>query len=236
LSRQRVASAYEQLRELIVAGRLPPGSRLVETDLARRLGFSRTPVRGALRVLHREGYVVARGGVKRRILVVAPISAGDARELFQIVGAIEGLGAGAAARLPERKRLRLAGELRGFDDALLEAARGDPPDPEEIFDLFTRFHLRYMETAAGPRLRRLHDSIKPQAERYRRLYSMGDPGERVAASVTEHQAIVESIRAGDPEGARAAVEQNWLNAAKRLAWAIQAADGDGAAAAAGGSA
>lgn len=224
MSSQRVASAYRQLRELIVAGRLPPGMRLVETDIARRLGFSRTPVRGALRVLSREGYVVDIDDGKRRRLMVAPLSVADAQELFGIVGAIEGLGASEAARLPERKRRQLASELRGFDETLLEAARQDPPDSAEIFDLFTRFHLRYIETAAGPRLRSLHDSIKPQAERYRRLYSMGDPEERIAASVEEHVAIVEAIEAGDAAAARAAVERNWLNAAQRLAATIEVSD------------
>jgi DNA-binding GntR family transcriptional regulator len=228
LSRQRVTSAYQELRELIVAGRLSPGSRLIEMDLARRFGFSRTPVRGALRVLQREGYVTAIDDGARRRLMVAPLSVADARELFQIVGAIEGLGASAAARLPERRRRRLTAELRGFDHALLAAVREEPPDFDGIFDLFTRFHLRYMETASGPRLRRLHDSIKPQAERYRRLYSMGAFEERVAASVEEHTAIIAAIESGDPVAARAAVEQNWVNAADRLAEAIPGMDGDGA--------
>lgn len=223
-----MVSAYQQLRELIVAGRLPPGVRLVEVELARRLGFSRTPIRGALRVLFQEGYVVGVDDGKRRRLMVAPLSVADARELFGIVGAVEGLGASAAARLPERKRRRLASELRGFDEALLAAAGEEPPDAAAIFELFTRFHLRYMETAAGPRLRSLHDSIKPQAERYRRLYSMGGAGgaaSRIAASVEEHTAIVEAIEDGDPDAARAAVERNWLNAANRLAAAIE--DGGG---------
>lgn len=227
ISHERARSAYEHLRELIVAGRMPPGMRLVETDLARRLGFSRTPVRGALRVLLREGYVVAVDEARRRRLIVAPLSVADSVELFEIVGAIEGLAAGAAARLPERKRMRLAAELRGFDEALLAAARRHPPDPMEIFELFTRFHLRYVETAAGPRLRALHDATKPQAERYRRLYSMGSPEDRVAASVVEHQAIIDAIEEGDPAAAREAVERNWQNAARRLARAIKAA-GDGA--------
>lgn len=228
MSRQRVVSAYQQLRDLIVSGRLPPGMRLVETELARRLGFSRTPIRGALRVLSREGYVVSIDDGKRRRLMVAPLSVADARELFGIVGAIEGLGASAAACLPERKRRRLVAELRGFDETLLAAAREDPPDSAEIFDLFTRFHLRYVETAAGPRLRRLHDSIKPQAARYRRLYSMEGPDDRIAASIEEHKAIVRAIEDGDTDEARHAVERNWLNAANRLATAIKAAGGDGA--------
>jgi DNA-binding GntR family transcriptional regulator len=225
LPEQRTTSAYDQLRELIVSGRLPPGARLIEAELARRLGFSRTPIRGALRVLLQEGYVLSVDGARRRRLVVAPLSEADALELFQIVGAIEGLGAAAAARLGDRKRRRLAAELRGFDEELLAAVRRNPPEAAEIFDLFTRFHLRYVETAAGPRLRALHDSIKPQAERYRRLYSSQGAAERVAASLTEHEAIVAAIERGDSEAARLAVELNWRNAAQRLAGALDAVDG-----------
>lgn len=163
-------------------------------------------------------------GGERTRLVVSPLTADDARELFQIVGAIEGLGARAAARLIARKRARLAAELRGFDQALLGAAAQAPPDSEEIFEIFTRFHLRYIETAAGPRLRALHDSIKPQAERYRRLYSIAPEG-RIAASVAEHEQIIAAIENGDGEVARLAVESNWQNAAERLAAVIEATGG-----------
>jgi DNA-binding GntR family transcriptional regulator len=225
LAAYRATSAYRQLRQLIVAGSLAPGTRLVEMELARRLGFSRTPIRGALRLLLREGYVVALSGGRTR-LVVAPMTIQDARELFKIVGAIEGLGAREAASLPDRPRRRLAAELRGFDEALLAASALTPPDSAAIFELFTRFHLRYIETAAGDRLRSLHDSIKPQAERYRRLYSLAPEG-RVAASVAEHEAIIHAIEQGHGEEARAAVERNWENAAERLAAVIEAA-GDGA--------
>jgi DNA-binding GntR family transcriptional regulator len=220
IARQRATAAYGQLRQLIVSGRLPPGARLIEMDLARRLGFSRTPIRAALRVLLNERYVLAVGGGGRRRLVVSPLSMTDAREVFELVGAIEGLGARAAAGLPLRQRRRLAGELRGFDEALIASVAQDPADSAEIFDLFTRFHLRYMETAAGPRLRAWHDSIKPQAERYRRLYSVEPSAGRVAASVEEHVSIIAAIETGNGEAARIAVERNWQNAAERLAGLI----------------
>ena len=221
LPRHRGASAYGELRHLIVSGRLPPGSRLIETDLARRLGFRRTPVRGALRVLLSERYVRAVDNGARRRLVVAPLTVADARELFELVGCIEGLAARAAAALPDRRRIRLCAELRGFDQTLLDAARRDPADADEIFDLFTRFHLHYIDAAAGPRMRALHDSIKPQAERYRRLYSVDPSAGRVAASVAEHARIIEAIERADGASARLAVERNWQNAAERLADLIE---------------
>ena len=49
--RARPQQVYERLRELIIDGRLAPGARIVETDVAARLGVSRTPVRGALQRL-----------------------------------------------------------------------------------------------------------------------------------------------------------------------------------------
>jgi DNA-binding GntR family transcriptional regulator len=51
----RVSQAYHQLRELIVWGKLAPGPRIIETDVATRLGVSRTPVRSAVQRLQQEG-------------------------------------------------------------------------------------------------------------------------------------------------------------------------------------
>jgi DNA-binding GntR family transcriptional regulator len=53
-----VTRAFNELRELIVRGQLPPGGWIIESVLAERLGVSRTPVRSALHWLRREGYVV----------------------------------------------------------------------------------------------------------------------------------------------------------------------------------
>ena len=57
----RGTQAYEHLRELIVLGRLAPGSRLIETEIADRLGLSRTPIRSALQRLMQEGYISGPG-------------------------------------------------------------------------------------------------------------------------------------------------------------------------------
>jgi len=53
--------AFQRLREMIVSGQLSPGSRIIESELAERLGVSRTPVRGALQLLQREGLVIGAG-------------------------------------------------------------------------------------------------------------------------------------------------------------------------------
>ena len=58
-------TAYQKVRDLIVHGRLSPGTWIVEADLAQRLGMSRTPVRGALQWLQREGYVIEQKNVSK---------------------------------------------------------------------------------------------------------------------------------------------------------------------------
>lgn len=209
--------AYRQLREAIVHGRLAPGSRIVETDVAERLGISRTPVRAALQRLHQEGYI-SKAEEKSRPLV-SPLTREDAAELFDIVAEIEGLAARRAAAKPPEERRALAAELDEINDAYLRTAQSERPDPNLLFDLDTRFHRKYVEAGAGPRLLRLHNAIKPQAERYVRLYISALTDE-IATSVAEHTVIVVTIGAGDAEQAQAAVTTNWRNAAQRLARVI----------------
>ena len=222
----RARRAYDQLRELIVRGELAPGARLVEMDVARQLGVSRTPVRGALQRLAHEGYVVESPGLRQMRPAVAPVTREDADELFHIVGVIEGLAAFRAAGLPEPERLALAAELARINEGFRRASVTARPDHDRLFDLDERFHRTYVENGAGPRLRALHDAVKPQAERYERLYVSMLTTE-IHQSVKEHAAIVRAIRAGRDESAQRAVESNWRNAARRLGGVIGRATAEG---------
>ena len=216
---ESIGRAYDQLRELIVHGRLAPGSRIVESEIAERLRVSRTPVRSALHRLRQEGYVAALDRAKEQRLIVAPLTQEDGRELFYIVGQIEGLAAREAAERPAPQRLALGRRLRAFNDELGEVARAPRPDLLRIFDLDAAFHRAYVEDAAGARLLGLHDAIKPQAERYARLYTSALVNE-IATSVAEHAVVVRRVEDGDAAGAEQAVQVNWRNAAGRLARVI----------------
>ena len=219
-SRSHVSDAYDRLRESIVYGRLAPGTRVVESDLAERLGTSRTPVRSALHRLQQEGYVVASRGGARTRLTVAPLTREDGRELFWIVGELEGLAAHWVAGMERERRRELSAELLQVNQALLAASRLDPPDTSRIFDLHTRFHQTYVDACGGPRVQAMHASLKPQAERYRRLYSTAMGG-HIHASLAEHEEIVRAFEEGDAAGAERAVKANWRNAADRLARVIE---------------
>ena len=219
-ARDRTTRIYGELRELIVRGRLAPGTRIIETELANRLQVSRTPVRAALQRLTQEGYVMGTGSGKQIRLSVSPLTEEDARELFEIVGELEGIAARNLASRPASEREDIVEELRDVDARLLEAAGEDPPDPDRLFDLFTRFHNRLVEAGSGPRLGVLHQSVKPQADRYRRLYSSTQVA-RIRASVEEHGAILDAVVEAQGDRAADAVRANWRNAADRLGEAIR---------------
>src|SRR5512142_3423803 len=99
---------YEHLRERIVTLKLAPGAPLVEVEICARLRVSRTPVRSAIERLHEEGLVRMTGTRTLGRAVVAPLTLEDMRELFLLVGALDGVAARLAAGLTGAARARLA--------------------------------------------------------------------------------------------------------------------------------
>ena len=79
----------------------------------------------------------------------------------------------------------------------------------------SQFHATYVEGVAGPRVVALHRAIKPQSERYARLY-VNVLLDELPTSVKEHEAIAAAIAKGIRRAAQHAVETNWHNAADRL--------------------
>lgn len=211
----RVTQAYLRLRDLIIWGQLAPGTRIIETDVAARLGMSRTPVRSALQRLQQEGYIMASGNGQQMRMSVAPLTREDARELFAIVGEVEALAALWAARRPALERKRTVARLRELNAELARGAAAARPDGYRIFDIDQAWHRTYMDAGAGPRLRALHAAVKPQTERYVRLY-INALVDDIDASVNEHEAATQALQDGRPEEAKAAILTNWRNSAERL--------------------
>lgn len=212
-------AVYEQLRERIVHGRLAPGSRLVENEIAVRLGVSRTPVRAALERLRQEGYITGTGSTLLARATVAPLTNEDAREIYLIVAQIEGLAGREAATKPRELRMKVVQQMRQVNAQFRKAAEVRIPNSDRLHDFDDAFHHSYVHLGAGPRLLALHNAVKPQAERYGRIYTSTLVSE-VGTSAAEHDAIIKALEAGDPEGAQRAVQTNWENAAVRLARVI----------------
>jgi DNA-binding GntR family transcriptional regulator len=206
---------YDQLRQLIVLGRLSPGGRISENELAARLGVSRTPIRGALQRLRQEGLVVALEGGKLMRLAVAPLTREDAHELLNLLGALEGVAARWIAGMDEKLRRGVAAELRGVNRELARVVGAENADPEEVFRIHSLFHTTQVEAVPAPRLIASYRTIWPQAERYRRAYVTGAPT-GLQQEVAEHDAIIRCLEQGDADGAQLAVQGNWARSAERL--------------------
>lgn len=214
-----VGIAFQRIRDLIVHARLAPGTWIVEGDLCDHLNMSRTPVRGALYLLQREGYVIeSRNGSKSR-MIVAPMTKEDANELYPIIGRLEGLAGRRAAALPQRERQALAAKLKPVNDKLAQIARDRGYNGPDIFDLDHEFHRLLLAAGSGPRLTTLHRAIEPQTERYWRLYASSIISE-LHVSVAEHEEIIAALLEGDPDRLEKALSTNWENGCKRLARVI----------------
>ena len=215
---------HDQLRDLIVRGQLLPGTRLTEVDVATQLQVSRTPAREALRRLRQARLLVPTGapdGGKVR-LAVAPMTAEEARELYEAAGALEGLAARAVVRLPSTDRAALAEAMASAQAAFRREATKRAPNWNRQFELHHAFHSTLRAALAGPRLRQLLAELGPHLDRYEYFYGplMGSGFE---ATFEEHDAIVASVASGTASAAERAVRTNWFNAAERLARVVQRA-------------
>ena len=213
-----VSRVYQELRQLIVSGQLSPGARIAERAVVQRLGFSRTPVRSALHRLQQEGFVASSGIGRDQRLIVTPLTQSDGREVLLIVGHLEGLAAREAASLAPELRKPLVRTLREINRELAIASR-TRGGHARAFELDLRFHRGYVEGVVGSRLLALHRAIKPQSERYTRLY-VNALLDELPTSVKEHEVIIRGIASGNPAAAQAAVETNWHNASQRLSAVI----------------
>ncbi len=212
-------TAFQEIRELIVHGRMSPGTWIVEADLAERLNMSRTPVRGAIHWLQREGYVLEQRHVSKSRMIVAPLTKEDANELYMMIGRLEGIAGRGAAQMPEPERRALAKELKEINRKLLEIAEGRGGAPGGIFDLDRDFHRAIVNAGAGSRLLTLHRAIEPQAERYWRLYASSIIN-NLHNSLSEHDAIIASILEADPDAVELGLQLNWEMGAQRLGHVI----------------
>jgi DNA-binding GntR family transcriptional regulator len=200
-------SAYVALHDAIVAGELSPGERLVEEELAERLGQSRGAVREAILRLGHEGLVVRernRGARVRRFTVE------EAVEILEARAALESLAAGYAAERCSPDEARELQALVDEMDRLREAG-----ELLAISERNAALHRRILELSGHRVARDVCARLHSQVVRFQ-FRTVLAPG-RPQASLAEHQAIVSAIAGGDREGAEEAMRQHLINVAETLA-------------------
>ena len=206
-----VAFIVERLREDIWAGRLEPGSRLVESDLTARFAVSRGPVREGLRRLSADGLIEHR---PHRGAVVRRLAEREIRELFLIRIEMEALAArlAAAADAPERRARFVA----AIEPIYSDRSR----NPCDYLKENAAFHDAVMALADNIELRNL--AIRLQLPLI--MAQVGDvlTAPVLEASVREHRSIASAILKRDPQAASARMRAHLERAAK-LALAGRAA-------------
>src|SRR3984957_4633054 len=176
----------EALRAAIVDGTLAPGAPLRQDAIARHFSVSAIPVREALRQLESEGW--ARAEINKGA-TVAPLSAGEAREIYEIRAALESLAIGLAIPAHTPASLRHA--------AALCKAASDEMDPSLYVARNEVFHLSLYVPAARPQLLEMIGMLHGRGERYLRL-KFGLPSYK-RGSDREHAALLKAVRQNDIE-------------------------------------
>jgi DNA-binding GntR family transcriptional regulator len=147
---------------------------------------------------------------------VAPLTADDMRELFLIVGALDGVAARLATELPAETRVAIAREIEEINARLRRlSTETDLADIRVAQDLDLQFHRAY-ERAAGPRLLAKLNALHARRERYVRVYTEAlIHTHSFQESLSEHDAIVAALEAGDGDAAERAATFNYRNALER---------------------
>ncbi len=204
---------FESLREAIIQGRLKPGERLMEMQLAEEMGVSRTPVREAIRKLELEGFVVM---IPRKGAYVSGISVKDIVDVFEVRAALEGLAAGLAAeRITDE-------ELDKLERLLVKITEiSDKDDLEDIVEIDTQFHDLIYKACRNERLVQIITHLKEQIQRFRTT-SLAQPG-RLRDALSEHRLIVEAISDRNVETAQALAREHIENAEQSLLNAMREA-------------
>jgi DNA-binding GntR family transcriptional regulator len=193
------------LRDRILSGVLPPGTRITERAVAEDLGVSRIPVRDALNMLKGEGLVT---DIPRRGVIVTAMSAKDAEELFDVRTALEVLSVRLAT---ERATAEEVAELR----EVLEAARTamEAEDATLVAGCNQALHDKITAIAHNDLLA---STLAPLEARLHWLLRQNDDPDEL---FREHEQLVEAIASGDAAKAEAVSLQH-VNTSRRLVFRL----------------
>jgi DNA-binding GntR family transcriptional regulator len=190
------AKAVDALRQMILDGELPPGTRLSERALGERLGVSRTPLREALRMLASEGLVRHE---PNRGAVVAPLDRADIEATFELLAALEGLAGELAAQRIDAAQLA---EIKALHfEMRAHHARGDRA---AYFRANQDIHRHIAAAAANPVLVETFERLNARVKRVR--YAANLTPERWAKAVEEHERMIAALDARDGAALRAILE------------------------------
>lgn len=197
---------FNTLRQAILRGELKPGERLMEIQLANKLGVSRTPIREAIRKLELEGLVLM---IPRKGAEVADITEKSLRDVLEVRKALEELAVKLTCdKIKDEEIEELKKAACKFKEAL------ECGDVTEYAEADVKFHDIIYRTTDNERLIQLLFNLREQMYRYRVEYLKREDAHEVL--LAEHEKIVETIEKRDKEQAMQVVCQHIDNQVKAV--------------------
>ncbi|WP_457811849.1 GntR family transcriptional regulator [Sinorhizobium meliloti] len=175
------------LRDMIIEGDLPPGTRLHEGQLGEQLGVSRTPLREAIKYLASEGLVEL---VPSRGAVVKRFSAKDVRDMLTVLQTLEELAGRLACEAATDAEIA---EVRALHDEMVR--RYEAGDRMQYYKLNQDIHSAIARLSGNAALADMHAMLQTRLKRIRFIGHEGP--EKWAAAVAEHQEMIAALEARD---------------------------------------
>ncbi|WP_052741966.1 GntR family transcriptional regulator [Kiloniella litopenaei] len=199
--------AYRELKRRILENELPPGTQLMEGELAELLAISRTPAREAMTRLEVEGLVEVRA---RHGMKVKPISVSDMKEIYALLTGLESTAAWQAAKRDHSKK-----EIESLRDTVKDMERALQTQDLKLWaSSDEKFHKVLVSMSGNNRLIELVDRFIDQSHRVRMLTLTLRP--LPAQSNEDHAKVVDAIEAKDADTARRIHRIHRENAGKLL--------------------
>lgn len=197
---------FQTLREAILKGELKPGERLMELQLASKLGVSRTPIREAIRMLEQEGLAVT---IPRKGAEVAKMTEKNMEDVLQIREALDELAVQIACdKMTEQQLVELTFAMKNFENAIQSG------NLKKIVEYDVEFHDIIYEATDNPRLVTLLNNLREQIYRYRVEYLKEK--ENYPMLVKEHEEIVNALKLKKKEDVANAMRKHIRNQAEAV--------------------
>lgn len=189
---------FNTLRQAILKGELEPGERLMEIQLADRLGVSRTPIREAIRKLELEGLVLM---IPRKGAEVARISEKNLREVLEVRRSLEELAAELTCqRMDDEGIAELEEAQKAFCNAIREG------DLMNIAETDEHYHNVIYRGTGNSRLVQILNNLQEQMYRYRLEYIKDTAKHPIL--VVEHDHILRALKERRVTEAKAAIREH----------------------------
>jgi DNA-binding GntR family transcriptional regulator len=198
----------DSIRESIISGKLKPGERLLEVNISKILGVSRTPAREAFLQLDSEGFLEV---MPRKGAIVTNLSSKDAKDIYGVRSVLEGLAVKLAIEKFSKEKINA---LISINDKLEKLSKGKIDNPKTVIELNHIFHDTINKGSENDKLYQMIDLLRKQTMRYNQIYLSFLSC--LKNSIEEHKKIIKAINSKDKDLAETIMRRHVEYAGKVL--------------------